>query len=125
MAERDWDLVKALVVGGLIGAAIGILFAPKSGKETRQDISLKADELLGKAKEEYEKASEKGRAAYEAATVRARELEGIAREKAGEIGEKVSELAAQGAEKLTEGSGRLKKAFDAGVEAYREEKNKI
>jgi len=125
MAERDWDLVKALVVGGLIGAAIGILFAPKSGKETRQDLSLKADELLAKAKEEYEKAAEKGRAAYEAATVRAREFEGIARGKAGEIGEKVSELAAQGADKLADGSGRLKKAFDAGVEAYREEKNKI
>ncbi|HOG13098.1 MAG: YtxH domain-containing protein [Smithellaceae bacterium] len=125
MAERDWNLVKAFVVGGLIGAAIGILFAPKSGKETRQDISLKADELLSKAREEYEKASEKGRAAYEAATVRARELEGLAREKAGEISEKVSELAAQSTEKLAEGSGRLKKAFDAGVEAYREEKNKI
>ncbi|PKN88782.1 MAG: hypothetical protein CVU51_03430 [Deltaproteobacteria bacterium HGW-Deltaproteobacteria-1] len=35
MAEKDWDLVKGVVIGGLIGAAIGILFAPKSGKETR------------------------------------------------------------------------------------------
>ena len=48
MAEKDWDLVKGVVVGGLIGAAIGILFAPKSGKETRQDIADKADELLVK-----------------------------------------------------------------------------
>ncbi len=125
MAERDWDLVKALVVGGLIGAAIGILFAPKSGKETRQDLSLKADELLAKAKEDYEKASEKGRAAYEAASVRMKEFEGVAREKAEEIAGKAGELAAQGAGKLSDGSGRLKKAFDAGLEAYREEKNKI
>ncbi len=125
MAERDWDLVKALVVGGLIGAAIGILFAPKSGKETRQDLSLKADELLAKAKEEYEKASEKGRAAYDAASLRMKEFEGVAREKAEEIAGKASDLASQSAEKLSDGSGRLKKAFDAGLEAYREEKNKI
>ena len=125
MAERDWNLVKAFVVGGLIGAAIGILFAPKSGKETRQELSLKADELMAKAREEYERASEKGRAAYEAASLRMKEFEGVAREKAGEIGEKVNELATQSAEKLADGSGRLKKAFDAGLEAYREEKNKI
>ncbi|NLA42450.1 MAG: YtxH domain-containing protein [Smithella sp.] len=125
MAERDWDVVKALVVGGLIGAAIGILFAPKSGKETRQDLSLKADELLAKAKEEYEKASEKSREAYEAASVRMNEYEGAAKEKAEEIAEKATELAAQGAEKLADSSGRFKKALDAGMEAYREEKNKV
>ncbi len=124
MAERDWDLVKGLVIGGLIGAAIGILFAPKSGKETRQDIADKADELLAKAKEEYEKAAEKSKAAYEAAVRRLKDAEGTAREKVEEIEGKVSELAHQGAETLAENTNRLKKALDAGVEAYREEKNK-
>jgi len=113
MAERDWDLVKGLVIGGLIGAAIGILFAPKSGKETRQDIANKADELLTKAKEEYEKAAEKSKAAYEAAVVRLKDAEGAAREKVEEI-----------TETLADNKNRLKKAFDAGVDAYREEKNK-
>ncbi|MEN6468066.1 MAG: YtxH domain-containing protein [Smithella sp.] len=122
MAERDWDLVKGLVIGGLIGAAIGILFAPKSGKETRQDIAEKADELLAKAKEEYQKAAEKSKAAYEAAIIRLKDAEGIAREKVEEIEEKVSELAHQSAETLADNKNRLKKAFDAGVEAYREEK---
>ena len=124
MAERDWDLVKGLVIGGLIGAAIGILFAPKSGKETRQDIADKADELLAKAKEEYEKAAEKSKAAYEAAVRRLKDAEGTAREKVEEIEGKVSELAHHGAEVLAENKNRLKKALDAGVEAYREEKNK-
>jgi gas vesicle protein len=113
MAERDWDLVKGLVIGGLIGAAIGLLFAPKSGKETRQDIADKADELIAKAKEEYEKAAEKSKAAYEEAVVRLKDAEGNAREKVEEI-----------TETLADNKNRLKKAFDAGVEAYREEKNK-
>lgn len=29
----------AFIIGGLIGAAIALLYAPKSGKETRRDIS--------------------------------------------------------------------------------------
>jgi len=124
MAEKDWDLVKGVVIGGLIGAAIGILFAPKSGKETRRDVAEKADELLAKAKEEYEKAAEKSKAAYESAVRRMKDAEGTAREKAGELEGKVSELAHHGAEVLAENTNRLKKALDAGVEAYREEKYK-
>ncbi|MFO7570954.1 MAG: YtxH domain-containing protein [Smithellaceae bacterium] len=124
MADRDWDLFRGLVIGGLIGAAIGILFAPKSGRETREDIAVKADELLVKAKEEYEKTAEKTKAAYEAALLRLRQAEGVAKEKMEEIEGKVGELAQQGAGVITENKIRLKKALDAGVEAYREEKTK-
>jgi gas vesicle protein len=59
MSENNGDLLVGFIVGGLIGAALGILFAPKSGKETREDIKQKADELIIKAKEEYEKAAQK------------------------------------------------------------------
>lgn len=124
MADRDWDLVKGLVIGGLIGAAIGILFAPKSGKETRQDIAEKADELLAKAKEEYERALEKSKEAYDAAVTRLKTAEGTAREKVEEIEGKITEFAQQGAEALADNKNRLKKALDAGIDAYREEKNK-
>ena len=125
MAERDWELVKGFVIGGLIGAALGILFAPKSGRETRQDIADKADELMAKARDEYEKAAETSRAAYEAAVKKLKDAEGTARVKVEEIEGKVSELAHQGAESLAENTSRLKKALDAGMEAEREEKTKV
>ncbi|HEX8390602.1 MAG TPA: YtxH domain-containing protein [Candidatus Saccharimonadales bacterium] len=32
------------VLAGLIGAALGVLFAPRSGKETREDLKRRADE---------------------------------------------------------------------------------
>ena len=38
------------LAGVAIGAGIGILFAPKSGKETRADIKKKCDEMIEKAK---------------------------------------------------------------------------
>lgn len=47
--------------------ALGILYAPKSGKETREDIANKANELFDKVKAEYEKGVERSKAAYEAA----------------------------------------------------------
>lgn len=50
--NNNTDLLLGFVVGGLIGFAMGILFAPKSGKETREDI-------VRKAKEGYDKVAEK------------------------------------------------------------------
>lgn len=38
------------LLGAGIGVGLGILFAPKSGKETRQDLKEKMDDLVEKAK---------------------------------------------------------------------------
>ena len=53
------DCIKGMIVGGLIGATLGILYAPKSGKETREELRKSADEVFEKAKEQYEAACEK------------------------------------------------------------------
>ena len=65
MSEKSNDLLKGLFIGGLIGVVLGILYAPKSGKETREDIARTTEDLLSKGKEEYEKAVEKSKSAYE------------------------------------------------------------
>jgi gas vesicle protein len=117
MSENNSDLLKGLFIGGLIGVVLGILYAPKSGKETREDI-------LSKGKEEYEKAVERSKAAYEAAIKRLKSLEISAKEKMEEVESKVNEFAHQGADAIASNKNRLKKAIDAGVEAYREENEK-
>jgi|SRR5450755_4148898 YtxH-like protein len=38
--------VGAFVVGGLIGAGIALLFAPKAGKELRRELGQRVDEAL-------------------------------------------------------------------------------
>ena len=124
MSEKNGDLLKGLLIGGLIGVIAGILYAPKSGKETREDIARTTDDLLYMARDEYEKAIEKSKEAYEAAVKRLKDLELSAKDKFYEVEDKVSEFAHNGAETITDNKNRLKKAIDAGTAAYREEKTK-
>jgi gas vesicle protein len=121
MSEENGNLLMGLFIGGLVGAVLGILYAPKSGKETREDIARKTEDLLEKAKEEYEKSIMKSKLAYEAAIKRLQDLESTAKEKVEEAENKVSEFAQQSVETIQDNKNRLKKAIDAGVEAYREE----
>lgn len=52
MAERDSSaglVLLSFIVGGIAGGVLGVLFAPKSGKETRDDISEAAAEIKKEA----------------------------------------------------------------------------
>ena len=42
--------VVSLGIGAALGAGIGVLLAPKSGKETRKDLKNKIEELRNKLK---------------------------------------------------------------------------
>jgi gas vesicle protein len=124
MSTRTGDFLKGIIVGSALGALLGILYAPKSGKETREDLAQKAEDLMAKAKVEYERAMERSKRVYDEAIKRAEEIEHLARQAAMDAGGKVSELAALGKETFDDKKSRLKKAIDAGVEAFKEEKEK-
>ncbi|MDR0956477.1 MAG: YtxH domain-containing protein [Endomicrobium sp.] len=40
------DIFFTFILGGLIGAVFGILYAPKSGKETRRNIKNLGEEIV-------------------------------------------------------------------------------
>ncbi|MRR17195.1 MAG: YtxH domain-containing protein [Deltaproteobacteria bacterium] len=48
------NYIGGLLIGGLVGGALGILFAPKAGRELRQDIRGQSENLYKKAKGKYE-----------------------------------------------------------------------
>ena len=86
------DYVKGFMIGGLIGAALGILYAPKSGKEVRKEIRNAADDLLEKAKDQYEETSRK-----------------------------IEHMVGCEKELYAGKKEKLKKALEAGVEAFKQE----
>ena len=81
MSDKNSDLLKGLFIGGFIGVVLGVLYAPKSGKETREDIARTTEDLLSKGKEQYEKAVAKSKSAYEEAVKHLKGLDISAKEK--------------------------------------------
>ncbi len=88
------DCIKGVVIGGLIGLVVGILYAPKSGKETREKILRTTDDLWEKGIGQYEQ------------TV-----------------QKIENLVNHEKESIIEKKERLKKAFEAGIETLKEGKS--
>jgi gas vesicle protein len=95
MAENVGSKVSYFLVGLGIGALVGILFAPKSGDETREFLTQKAEE--GK---EY------------------------AQRKARELRERAEDLVERGKNVASRQKESLSAAVDAGREAYQREKSK-
>jgi gas vesicle protein len=95
MAENTGSKVSYFLVGLGIGALIGILFAPKSGEETREYLAQRAEE--GK---EY------------------------AQKKARELRERAEDLVDRGKQVAIRQKDSLSAAVDAGREAYQREKSK-
>ncbi len=63
MAKENEGMAKGLVMGFLAGAVVGtvlgLLYAPKPGKELRADIKRKTDEFVGDAEEYVSRARRK------------------------------------------------------------------
>jgi gas vesicle protein len=61
MADNGDNFFKGFVLGGLVGGVLGILFAPKSGRDIRADLSVELD----KAREDLEHAKKAALKAFE------------------------------------------------------------
>ena len=100
--ERGSNAFLAFLLGGMTGAALALLYAPRSGRETREMLGDKLREGAERGREIKEQAKEKGRAIID------------------EAGEYVE----RGREVVDDRKGRLAAAFEAGRQAYRDEKEK-
>ncbi len=65
MANRNAERLFLILAGMGIGAGIALLFAPKSGKETRQDLARMTRDGRDKVIEVGEEFVDRGKKAYE------------------------------------------------------------
>jgi len=89
------SVLLSFLLGGVVGAGLALLFAPQSGRETRQKIRELADDVKEKTTDYAHQAKEK-----------------------------VSALVDEGKGYYDEKKSILKSAVDAGKEAYEKEKEK-
>jgi gas vesicle protein len=95
MAKNIIPNVNYFLVGLGIGSAVGILFAPKSGEETREYITKKT-----------------------------REGNEFARKQAQEVRARAEETVERGKDMITQTKGQIATAIDAGVDTYNREKSR-
>jgi gas vesicle protein len=62
------SFLMGLLAGTVLGAGLGMLFAPKAGSETRRQLSDQATRLRSTANETYQQASEKMHQTYNQAS---------------------------------------------------------
>lgn len=74
----DKERLKSFILGGLAGALVGILFAPRSGRDLRGSVAARAGEARERSRESYfearERAQERLARARETAAQREREV---------------------------------------------------
>jgi gas vesicle protein len=105
--DNDAGRLAYFLVGTGLGAVVALLFAPKTGRELRENIAETTRRGVDKASETYQ-------------TTRERALDAAATGR-----EKATEALGQAKEAVTDQRNRLSAAIEAGKQAYREEKQKL
>jgi gas vesicle protein len=130
MAQEN-GMMKGLVIGffagGVIGAAIALLYAPKSGRELRADIREKTDDMIEGAEEYLHAAREKAGEIVTEAKKRSDHLITEAKKRADTLladAEKVITDAKQKTGAIVEEGARLKDAVKAGMDTFKEERRR-
>lgn len=126
-------LMIGFLAGGIVGGAIALLYAPKAGRELRNDIKLKKDEFIDDTAEYMQIAKSKATELVNEGKKKSEMLIADAKKRAGNLiddangilndaKEKASDKISTAKVKITEETDRIKDAFKAGVDAYNQEK---
>jgi gas vesicle protein len=121
-------LLIGLLTGGAVGAALALLFAPKSGRELRSDISAVTNDYVDKVGEMMNSATERAQQIVNDGRTRAESIVDEAREKASTLLTDAEKIVADARAKaattggsLKESAARISDAAKAGTEAFKEE----
>ncbi|HKB85349.1 MAG TPA: YtxH domain-containing protein [Ignavibacteriaceae bacterium] len=126
-------LLLGFLAGGAVGAILALLYAPKSGRELREDIRSKTDEYYDDVEKYYSEARNKAKDLINDGKKKSEKLISDARVKSEELlkdaerifndaKSKAEGYVAKGKETIDQESAKMKTAIKAGVDAYKETK---
>ncbi len=111
--------IGGFLLGGVVGAALGLLFAPKPGKETREFLADKAKDYINSADSLYMTGREKAVELYStasdkagAANTQVREKIEVARARLNAAVSSAAEKAADGLHTVADKTAQTQKAAD-------------
>jgi gas vesicle protein len=127
------SIFLGILAGGAIGAILALLYAPKSGRELRNDIKTKKDEYLEEANKYIAEARNKAKVLINEGKEKSEKIINDAKTKSEAIlkdAEKIfNDAKAKASGSVSDGksileseANNLKTAFKAGVDAYKETK---
>ena len=127
-------LLLGFIAGGAIGAIFGMLYAPKSGKELREDLRIKSGEYLDEADRYIAQARDRAKEVINEGKQRSEKLINDAKVKSEELlkdAEKIfndakgktTKVVESGRTSIENEASRLKSAVKSGIDAYRETKS--
>jgi gas vesicle protein len=121
-SDSGFEFFKGFLFGGIVGAVVALLYAPKSGKEVREDLRKRSLELSDDAEAQLELAKKKAEELLEETKKRIDDLRKESGTTVDEIKGKATEIIEEGKGTIEKEKKRIKDALDAGVSAYKKEK---
>lgn len=118
------EFFKGFLFGGIAGAVIALLYAPKSGKEVREDIRKISADLTDDAQGTLKSAQQKAETLFEETRKQLEELQKEAESALGDIKNKATDGVEKSKTVVKNERRRFGDAIDAGLGAYKKEKTK-
>ena len=118
------NLLLGFLSGAVVGGIVALLYAPKPGRELRGDLMKKGGELADEVEDYLHDAHEKARSIINEGKEKSSALVSDAKRRADGLLKDAEHILSGAKQRMNEEGDRLKTAVKAGVDAYKEERDK-
>jgi gas vesicle protein len=118
------NLLLGFLSGALVGGIVALLYAPKTGKEFRGDLKRKGGEIIEDVDEYLQDAQEKAKHIINEGKEKSAALITDAKKRADSLLHDAEDILSGARTRVSHEGDKLKSAFKAGVDSYKEERDK-